>query len=197
MYEEEEIFRLLFGAKEEYLHIREIERRSGLTVSSVREESLKLVGLGVVVRRKDGNRTYYEPNKKHPLYPEIRRLVLKTCGLTDVLKAALSEPGVRYAFVFGSVAAGNEKPESDIDLMVIGDVGLRKVSAMLSGVSEALGREINPHTMSAEEFARRRRQKEHFVSSVMEAPKLFVVGEEHELSAMGKQRLAQDSQDQC
>jgi len=177
---------LLFGLKEECLHIREIERRSGLAIGSVREEALKLVGFGVVLRRKDGNRTYYEPNKKHPLYPEIRRIVLKTCGLTDVLRLALNKPGVQCAFVFGSVAAGTEKPESDIDVMVIGAVGLRKVSAMLSGVSETIGREINPHAMSAEEFVRRRRQKEHFVSSVMASPKVFVVGTEDELEAMGE-----------
>ena len=177
---------MLFGIKEEYLHIREIERRSGLAIGSVREEALNLVELGVVVRRKDGNRTYYEPNKKHPLYPEIRRIVLKTCGLTDVLKAALNKPGVRSAFVFGSVAAGTEKPDSDVDLMVIGDVGLRKVSGMLSGMSETVGREINPHVMSAEEFVRRRRKKEHFVSTVMAAQKVFVTGTEDELEAMGE-----------
>src|SRR5665811_1957453 len=83
------IFGLLFSLNEKYLHIREIERRSELTVNSVREEALKLVRLGLVIRRKSGNRTYYEPNKKHPLYGDIRRIVLKTCGLADALRKAL------------------------------------------------------------------------------------------------------------
>ncbi len=78
------IFGLLFGVREETLYIREIERRSGLSIGSVRQEALKLVRLGLILRRKSGNRTYYEPNKQHPLYADICSIVLKTSGLADV-----------------------------------------------------------------------------------------------------------------
>jgi predicted nucleotidyltransferase len=182
-----EVFRLLFGVTEEHLHIRAIERRSGLAIGSVQDETRKLVTLGIVVRRKDGNRTYYEPNKKHPLYPDIRRIVLKTSGLTDILKQALDKAtGIQCAFVFGSVAAGTENAESDIDLMVIGSIGLRKLSSFLSGVAEAVGREINPHVMTEDEFGRRRKRKEHLVSRILESQRLFVLGTEDELETMGK-----------
>lgn len=179
------IFGLLFGVKEEYLHIREIERRSGLAVGSVREEALKLVRLGLVVRRKSGNRTYYEPNKKHPLYGDIRRIVLKTCGLADALRQALGDQGICYAFVFGSVAAGTEQAESDVDLMIVGEIGLREISRRLSGIGGQIGREINPHVMRAVEFAKRRRDHDHFVSTVMESPRIWVKGSEDDLEAMG------------
>lgn len=179
------IFGLLFGVKEEYLHIREIERRSGLAIGTVREEALKLVRLGLVISRKSGNRTYYEPNKKHPIYGDIRRLVLKTCGLSDVLGKALGNQAVHCAFVFGSVAAGMEKAESDVDVMIIGDIGLREVSRRLAGVGEKIGREINPHVMSTTEFAKRRSAKDHFVSEVMESPRIWVKGSEDDLEAMG------------
>jgi len=180
-----EVFRLLFGVTEEHLHIRAIERRSGLAIGSVQDETRKLVKLGIVVRRRDGNRTYYEPNKKHPLYPDIRRIVLKTSGLTDILKQALGKAkGIGCAFVFGSVAAGTENAESDIDLMVIGSVGLRKLSSLLSGVADTLGREINPHVMTEKEFTQRRRRKEHLVSRIIESQKVFVVGTEDDLEAM-------------
>lgn len=182
-----EVFRLLFGVKEEHLHIREIQRRSGLAIGSVQDETRKLVKLGIIVRRRDGNRTYYEPNKTHPLYADIRRIVLKTSGLSDALKQALDKAtGIRCAFVFGSVAAGTEDAASDVDLMVIGAVSLRRLSGMLSGLSGAVGREINPLVMTEEEFARRRRRKEHLVSRVLESPRIFAVGTEHELEAMGK-----------
>jgi hypothetical protein len=70
--------------------------------------------------------------------------------------------------------------------MVIGQLGLRDLSRLLSGIEEKIGREVNPHVLHEEEFQKRIRAKEHFVSSVMEAPKLFVIGSQRELEAMGR-----------
>lgn len=180
-----EIFRLLFGAAPRELHVREIERQSGLADATVRQELRRLSRLGVVESRRDGNRAYYRANIRHPLYPDIRGLTLKTNGLAGVLREALTHPGIRLAFVFGSVAAGAESAESDVDLMVIGAVSLRQLSKLLSGVATRVGREINPHVFTAEEFARRKKARDHFVSTVSGAPKLFVIGSEDELEAMG------------
>ena len=84
-----EVFRLLFGPAARELHVRELERQSGLSVSTVRQELKRLSRLNLVLVRKDGNRTYYRANSEHPLCPEIRGLVLKTSGLVEVLKEAL------------------------------------------------------------------------------------------------------------
>jgi predicted nucleotidyltransferase len=181
-----EIFRLLFSGTGEELHVREIERRSGLNDSTLRQELRKLVRLDLVQSRRDSNRVYYRAKTESPLYPEIRNLVLKTSGLSDVLKSALTDKRIRVAFVFGSIARGEEKAGSDVDLMVIGQLGLRDLSRLLSGIEEKIGREVNPHVLREEEFQKRIRAKEHFVSSVMEAPKLFIIGSQRELEAMGR-----------
>jgi len=181
-----EIFRLLLSGTGEELHVREIERRSGLNDSTLRQELRKLVRLDLVQSRRDSNRVYYRAKTENPLYPEIRNLVLKTSGLADALKSALKDKRIRVAFVFGSVARGEEKTGSDVDLMVIGQLGLRDLSRLLSGIEEKIGREINPHVLNEEEFRRRVRAKEHFVSSVMESPKIFIIGSHHELEAMGR-----------
>ena len=180
-----EIFRLLFGGRGEELHVREIERRSGLNNSTLRQELRKLVRLDLVQSRRDSNRVYYRAKVENPLYPEIRNLVLKTSGLSDVLKSALRDKRIRVAFVFGSIASGEEKAGSDVDLMVIGQLGLRDLSRLLSGIEEKIGREVNPHVLREEEFRKRIRAKEHFVSRVMETPKIFIVGSHRELEAMG------------
>ena len=181
-----EIFRLLFGGRGEELHVREIERRSGLNNSTLRQELRKLVRLDLVQSRRDSNRVYYRAKAENPLYPEIRNLVLKTSGLSDVLKSALRDKRIRVAFVFGSIASGEEKAGSDGDLMVIGELGLRDLSRLLSGIEEKIGREVNPHVLREEEFRKRIRAKEHFVSRIMETPKIFIVGSRRELEAMGK-----------
>ena len=175
-----EIFRLLFNGTGDELHVREIERRSGLNDSTLRQELRKLVRLDLVQSRRDSNRVYYRAKTESPLYPEIRNLVLKTSGLSDVLKSALTDKRIRVAFVFGSIAGGEEKAGSDVDLMVIGQLGLRDLSRLLSGIEEKIGREVNPHVLREEEFRKRIRAKEHFVSSIMETPKMFIIGSQRE-----------------
>jgi len=179
-----EIFRLLFTGRGVELHNRAIERRSGVCESAVRRALGRLASRELLTRRNDGNRVYYSANAAHPLHPEICSLVLKTVGLVDVLRGALADKGISIAFVFGSVARGEAKAESDIDLMLIGDLGLRRLSAMLTGVRESLGREINPHILAAAEYRKRRKAKDHFLTSVLKSPKLFVIGGEDELAAM-------------
>jgi len=185
-----EIFRILFGVNEEALHLREIERRSGLTVGTVQGELKKLLTLDLIEKRRDGNRLYYKANKEHPLYPEIRNIVLKTSGLADVIKIALSAaPEIKVAFVFGSIASHEEKAGSDVDLMVIGALGLRKLTGLLMGVSNQIGREVNPHVLTENEFMKRKKSKDHFISQVLESPKIFIIGNQNDLDEMGRIRL--------
>jgi predicted nucleotidyltransferase len=177
-----EIFRLLFGMNDTGLHMREIARRSGFAIGTIQTELRKLLRLDLVYSKRDGNRTYYEANKAHPLFADIRRLVLKTVGLGDVLRGALHKsPAIRCAFVFGSIARGEEKAGSDIDLMVIGDTGFRKVVGLLEGASEQIGREINPHVFTPGELKKRIAAKDHFVSAVMGDARLFIKGGEDDL----------------
>jgi predicted nucleotidyltransferase len=190
-----EVFRLLFFDAAAELHLREIARRSGLTAGTVQQELARLLRLDLVVRRRSGNRTYYRANAAHPLCSDIRNLVLKTAGLVDLLRGPLHDPSVRVAFVFGSMARGEAVAGSDVDLMVIGSLGLRKLSRLLAGKSEELGREINAHVLREEEFQRRLAAGDHFLTQLAASPKLFVVGTEHDLGAVGKERLADSPQD--
>ena len=122
-----EIFRVLFGLSAVELHMREIQRRSGFAIGTIQTELRKLLMLDLVKKRRDGNRVYFSANRENPLFNDIHNLVLKTAGLVDVLKKALSvNEKIRLAFVFGSVARGKEKVGSDVDLVIIGDIGLRK-----------------------------------------------------------------------
>jgi len=188
-----EIFRLLFGVEAQELHLREIERRTGFAIGTVKQETSKLVKTGLVRKRLDGNRTYFRAEKGHPLYPDIRSLVLKSAGLADILRRVLSDATIHFAFVFGSIAGGVEEAESDVDLFVISDISLRAVIKLLKEPGAAIGREINAHVMTEKEFIARKKQKEHFVSHVLASPKLMVKGTEDELKGLGEQRLAPSS----
>jgi DNA-binding transcriptional ArsR family regulator len=181
-----EIFRNLFGiAPDTALYMREIERRTGFAIGTVQTELKKLQRLDIISRERDGNRVYYRANTGHPLYPDIRSLVLKTNGLADVIVNALgSEKDIQIAFVFGSFAQQEEKAGSDVDLMVVGDIGLRKLTGLLMDVSGKIGREINPHVFSEKEFIKRKTGHDHFLIQVLDSPKIFIIGTENELAAM-------------
>jgi DNA-binding transcriptional ArsR family regulator len=185
------LFHLLFGLSHSELHVRELARRSALHEATVRQELRRLKGLDLVYERRDGNRAYYRAKYDHPLYSEIHRIVLKTSGLADLLAQALKEGEIRVAFVFGSVANGTENAESDIDLVVIGKIGLRKLTTLLSGVSDQVGREINFHVLTEEEYGKRLKSQDHFVTHVLKGPKIYIVGTEDDFAAMGRKSLAQ------
>ncbi len=179
-----EIFKLLFGTREEELHIREIERRTKLNDSTIRQELSKLLKLDLVIDRKDSNRVYYRANKLNPLYPDIRNLVLKSVGLADVLKEALNDQRIQIAFVFGSISEGRERSKSDVDLFVIGSLGMRSISSLLSGTADKIGREINTHVITQDEIIKRYGIKDHFINSVINSKKLFIIGTEDDLKTM-------------
>ncbi|MDB6095180.1 MAG: hypothetical protein JWM32_2742 [Verrucomicrobia bacterium] len=167
----------------------EIIRLMDFAPRSVDEELEKLRKLELVTSSRDGNRVYYAANKAHPLYPEMRSIVLKTAGLGDVLRAAVTNSAVDFAFVFGSIAALTEKAESDVDLMVIGAITERTLSTLLRGASEQIGREINPHVFTSAEFSRRLSVNDHFLRDVLAKPKLFLVGPEHEFAELAQRGM--------
>lgn len=181
-----EIFKLLFGTIDQELHIREIQRRSGFNDSTLRQELRKLERIDLLIARKDSNRIYYRANKSNPLYEDLRNLVLKTIGLTDVFKYALRDAKIQTAFVFGSIANGRGISDSDVDLFIIGEVSLREISKLLYGVSDIIGREINPYVMTQNEFKKRIKKGEHFISNVLNSPKLFIIGNKDGFGAMGE-----------
>ena len=181
-----EILHLLFGTRPTELHLRELVRQSGLSIGTIQQELRRLTRIGLVMARKAGNRVYYRANAKHPLHAELRSLVLKTSGVIGALPQALEDQPISLAFVFGSMARENTHAESDVDLMVIGSFGLRRLTHVLAGISDRIGRELNPYILTLEEFQTRKRRRDHFLTSILAGPKLFVLGGQDDLEAMGR-----------
>lgn len=179
------IFHLLFGIDSKELYMRDLVRRSGFSIGAVQTELKKLLSLELITQRKDGNRLYFHANKIHPLYSDLRNIVLKTNGLAAIIKDALIHSDkIMYAFIFGSVARSEQTASSDIDLMVLGDLSLRQLAKMLSGLSNKLCREINPHSMSGEEFIRRKNDGDPFINRICKEAKIFIIGDENDFKSM-------------
>jgi predicted nucleotidyltransferase len=116
----------------------------------------------------------------------LRALVLKTFGLTDVLRAALKPVAdrIRAAFVYGSLAKGDDTAASDIDLMVVSDrLTYAELFTAIEDASAQLGRKVAPTIYSTKELSKRLKQHNAFLTRVIAQPKLWVIGDESGLPA--------------
>jgi predicted nucleotidyltransferase len=106
---------------------------------------------------------------------------VKTVGLVEPIREALAPLAerIRFAFVFGSVAKGTETATSDVDLMIVSEeLSHAEAYAALTEAEVVLARTINPTLYSAEEWRTRRETDDHFVTTVMSQPKVFILGSE-------------------
>jgi predicted nucleotidyltransferase len=164
------------------VHLRELARRTGLDASGIQRELRKLTESGIVLVQSIGNQKGYTLNRRCPIHGELRMILLKTAGLADELNRALHPlvSGIRKAYVYGSVASGEDTSESDVDLMVIGDVSLRDVVRVVSKPGRKLGRVINPIVMRPAEYRKRMAEADSFVRQVEAGPKIMLMGDPDE-----------------
>jgi predicted nucleotidyltransferase len=153
------------------------------TPSSLQRELKGLVAGGILQQRREGTRTYFKAETQSPLFPELRGLLEKTSGLLPTLQRALEpfRPRIDCAFVYGSVARGDERALSDVDLMVVGEVGLADLAPTLRKTENEVGREINVTSYSATEFRKKIAAKDHFLTAVLRGTKEFVLGNQDDL----------------
>lgn len=167
-------------------YVSELARRMGVPPSSLQRELHDLEEAGILNTRRQGRMAYYQANTESPVFPELRGLMVKTAGLVDVLADAVASLArkLRVVFVYGSIAAGHEDTASDIDLLVVGKVSPVDLAVPLRKARESLGRDINPSIYTPAEFAKKRAARDHFLSRVLDKPKLFVLGDQDELETI-------------
>ncbi|MCK5246747.1 nucleotidyltransferase domain-containing protein [Candidatus Bipolaricaulota bacterium] len=169
---------LLLLQPERKLYLRQILRLSGAGQGAVQRELAQLAQAGILTKTREANLTYYQANQSSPIYGDLRGLVEKTAGVARFLRTALLplSDGIEHAFIYGSVARGEERAESDIDLMVIGDVSFLDVVSAVSSLQASLGREVNPTVFTPREAQDRLAQGDHFLTRVMRDPKMDLIG---------------------
>ena len=159
-------------------HFRALQRLTGLRSRSLQVELRRLLGLGVVVREEEGSRVRFRLDERHPLWPHLRQMVRLLSEPADVLPLALADvTGVEAAFVFGSFARGTARPDSDVDLFVLGDeVDETALSRHTLDAGVLLGREVNVVHLTRRELEERLRGGKRFFLDVLGGAKQWVAG---------------------
>ena len=172
------------------LHVRELARLTGASAGSLHRELRSLADLGLLLRQEVGRQVHYRANPDSPVFEELSSFLRKTAGLADVLRDALAPLGdkVTFAFVYGSVAAGSERPGSDVDLMVLGSSGFADLARALADAQAALRRDVNPTVMTVREFTQKLAAGDGFARSVAKGARLWLMGGEDDFAKLAAHR---------
>lgn len=172
--------KLLLNPNETF-YLRKLSRDLAIPYSMLYKEEKKLSSLGIVQEETQGKVTLITINRHLPYFNELKNLIIKTAGLGDLLREAFSKiQGIHYAFVYGSVARGEESVSSDVDLLFVGKTSEEEILNAASLVEKEAGREVNYILWTEGEFMQRVKSKHHLLVDIAEKPVIMLVGDENE-----------------
>lgn len=177
---------LLYGQPDSAFYLREVAARVGAGMGQVQRELERLSKAGILRRFEQGRHVYFQANQQCPVYEELRGLVEKTLAGPALLRQALAQLAdrIEVAFVFGSVARGEDRAESDLDLFVVGEVSLQEVVTAISPLQQTLGGDVNPVIYPMAEVKAKLADGHHFLTTVVADDKIFVIGTQNELGKL-------------
>ncbi len=175
---QQRLLALLYGEPARSFYFKELLRKTGLGVATVKRELDRMIAAGLLTRTVMGNQHHYQANPACPIYAELISIVRKTFGAPNAIRAVLQPLAGRIAraFIFGSFAAGTDQPGSDIDLLVIGDVPLAELVRLLYPLQETLGREINPKLYRPAEWEQMVANEDAFARELLRKPRIELIG---------------------
>lgn len=179
---EARLLALLTSTPGQEFHTRDLVRRINGNPRPVQLALEKLLRQGLVESRRVGPLRMWRMDPANPLYPALREVYARTVGLVAQLRMTLEREPVRYAFVFGSYARGDDDVRSDVDVLIVGDVSGHDLLAKTQSLEATLGREINPVLWSWRELMTRARERAPFLMTLLAEPKIWLVGDEDEFN---------------
>jgi predicted nucleotidyltransferase len=176
-----EILKLLIFNQDKQYHLREIGRQIKISPIYVSKELANLKAMNLVQEEEKGNLRLFQINKDCVILSEIRMLFLKTDYLGELIRKELWGK-VKYAFIYGSFAQGEERSSSDIDLFVVGNVKEDKLIQILQKLESQVEREIN-YVLWTENVLNERANGHHLLNSIKDNKLIMLVGDEDEFRA--------------
>lgn len=181
---QQKVLSLLYGKPDQSFYTNEIVRLADMGRGTITRELEKLLSVGLIVMVRTGNQNHYQANASCPIYEELFAIVRKTFGFVDVIKASLDSVSkqIDFSFIYGSMAKGEESATSDIDLLVVSEsLAYADLMIVLKSAEGSLGRPVNPSIYTKEQIQDKLKQKNAFLTKVMEQPKLWVKGDDNDI----------------
>jgi predicted nucleotidyltransferase len=179
----QELLAVLLLSADKWWYLSELASHLNTTASSLQRELNSLSASGIFERKQDGRRAYFKARKDSPVFVDLRALFLRTAGIGPALQSELRRFGerIRWAAIYGSVARGQERAESDIDLLIVGALATADLLPALGRLERRFGREVNVKRYSEKEFRDKMRAGDHFLRAVVEGKVESIIGSLDEL----------------
>lgn len=188
----------LFLEPNKWWYLNELANHLQTTASTLQIEIRRLANSGILEMDSSSKRKFFRPNRREPYFEDLRRLIEKTGGIVDVVDRSLKpfDTEIAFAMIYGSVASSTEHTSSDVDLLLVTELGLSALSQSLKSAETLINREINTFKMSKIEVFEKVRSNSHFIETIIKSPKIILIAHDNDLAELFKEESNQDTRDQ-
>ena len=168
------ILRLYYANSESSFYVREITRRVGEQINSVRRELNNLTKIGILTFEDRNRKKYYNVNSDFILHSELKSLFLKSrMTLEKRMINRIKETGsISYLALCGYFV---DDGEAQVDLFIVGRINKKKLTNLLEKFNETFGAQLRYTSMTTEEFKYRKDITDKFLYDIINRNKVVVI----------------------
>ena len=166
-----------FSDRDAAFSYAELLRRAGGGSGAIHRELLQFLSCGLILEQNLGGRRVFISSATHPLHEELRSIARKLFGAPAVIRDALAPyvSGIERAYIFGSVAKGIARPDSDVDVLVVGNCDYARALGAMQEAEAKLGRPVSLRFYEPKEYAKLT-ASDAFIKAVEAGPKIWIHG---------------------
>ncbi len=166
----------LTDTEKEY-HIRALVRILNEEINAVRRELKNLEAFGLLYSKKQTNKIVYYLNTSCPFLYELKSMVLKDSEELKLMAKVLgSIKNVDLVLITKAYMTKEYSDENDIDILIIGNPDINKLTKEMNSVEKELGRELKMAVLTKEDYEFRKKRREKFILDVLEKDKIILLG---------------------
>ena len=132
-------------------YLRELAKEFNVSTNSVREELNQLTRTELLTSQKSGRQIIYKANQEHPLFPELKSMVVKVMGIDQVIDGIVTRLGdLERAYLLDDYAEG--KDTGIIDLLLVGNIDQYHLNDLSRKTERYIKRKIRTLVLGRDEF---------------------------------------------
>lgn len=176
------LLKILLTDPAKIYYVRELVRMTKEEINAVRRELNHMDEKGMVKKEQRGNRLYYGFKRDYPFYNELLQMVAKNTGLgKEIIKQRNRLGKIKYALLSGRFARHKQHRDTDVDILLVGEIVIPQLSSIISYFEKEMNREINYSVMTKEEFEFRKQRKDPFINQVLMGSRVMLIGDDEEM----------------
>ena len=157
-------------------YVRELARKLGLQLNSVRRELFNLESIGMLISEGVGGekRKFYRLNKDFVLCKELKMLFLKSEFFTEnaFIKDVKESGKINLLILTGSFVGIKDFPT---DMLIVGKINRKILAKKIGNFEKELGRGINYTFFSPQEYKYRKDLTDKFLYGILESKKIMLI----------------------